>query len=237
MKSKKLVLVLLSSLVLVTAVGLGVIYWLQQQSLAGQRRIETLIAKEPLEHFIIASVMQNTLKVAYPINDNVTPKVTDPVNDKVVLDFPHWTASQFLTQSNFDAKGTLVGSSTPYFNFCLFAYSAVKDPQNARVLKIAQLFLDKGADVNSIDPKTGRTSLHEAVMFNQPDLVRFLIHNKADPLAKVNLTTSTFHGMTPLEFALRMQDIQKNREDFSEVIKLVEEYQRTVASPKNSMSH
>jgi ankyrin repeat protein len=51
--------------------------------------------------------------------------------------------------------------------------------------KISQL-LDAGTSINSVDPKTGNTPLHIAVLHNHITLCRFLLEHGAEPTAKNN---------------------------------------------------
>lgn len=47
--------------------------------------------------------------------------------------------------------------------------------------EIMELALDEGADINGHSPRSGYTPLQEAVLFNEPGLVDFLLKEGADP--------------------------------------------------------
>lgn len=62
-------------------------------------------------------------------------------------------------------------------------------------MKVVQLLLDYGFDVNAIGPKNGYTPLHDAVWGNNPEAVRLLLLQGADP------TIRNHDGLTPREKA------------------------------------
>jgi len=138
-------------------------------------------------------------------------------------DIDRWKAKLYLRYSDYNANATVQGSSIPLFNFCLFGYSKSKPENNDRIFEIAQLLLTKGADVNSLDSKSGRTALHEAIFFNQPKVVQFLIKNNANPNIKVDQPKSVFHGKDALDFASTI-DKMDNNIDYSKIIKLMQHY-------------
>ncbi|MCP4119006.1 MAG: ankyrin repeat domain-containing protein [Desulfobacteraceae bacterium] len=86
-------------------------------------------------------------------------------------------------------------------------------------------FLKKGFDINSIG-FDGYTSLHAAILFNQPKDVAFLLERGADKNVKVgyrriygkNEKTKLF-GMTALELANTFS--KKDNQDRSEIIKML----------------
>ena len=133
-------------------------------------------------------------------------------------------ALRYLQKGDFNINESVPDSSIPLINFCLYGYSTIKTDNNKRIFQVAQLLINRGANINAIDGKTGRTPLHEAIFFNQIELVKFLIKNKANPMIKVNYPKSVFHGSNALEFAKKIDKMDKNI-DYSPVIKVVEAYQ------------
>lgn len=61
------------------------------------------------------------------------------------------------------------------------ARGAPEAPEVKRRLQIAQLLLDKGADVNGRVPPEGQTVLIVAAQFGEVELVKFLLAHQADP--------------------------------------------------------
>jgi Ankyrin repeats (3 copies) len=51
-----------------------------------------------------------------------------------------------------------------------------------RRARVARALLDAGANVNAVDPHTGRTALHYAASWNVPKLVKTLLQHGADPM-------------------------------------------------------
>lgn len=62
-------------------------------------------------------------------------------------------------------------------------------------LKVIELLLDYGFDVNAVVASNGYTPLHYAVWLNKPEAVRLLVQYKADKNIKDK------QGLTPLEKA------------------------------------
>ena len=89
-------------------------------------------------------------------------------------------------------------------------------------------FLDflvkKGINLNKVSPLTGNTPLSSAVVFNKPDLVKYLLAHGADPSIKTNDDSlGAFNHHTPLEIAEMMQK-NKMQPDRSEVIQILKEH-------------
>ena len=130
---------------------------------------------------------------------------------------------QFLNWKDFDSNSAWQGSNTPYLNYIMFFYSKIdKVPigsgltrkllskarknellakQNKNILLVAELLIAKGTDVNSIDPKTGHTILHEAILFSQKQLIKFLVKHNVDPTIKIEKPGTKYHGMDSIAYA------------------------------------
>lgn len=75
---------------------------------------------------------------------------------------------------------------------------AVAEKHNQKRLQILKYALQKGANPNVLNPKTGITPLMFAVFDNQPQVAELLIQNGAD----INVSC---HDITPVEIAIRKQ--------------------------------
>ena len=158
-----------------------------------------------------------------PLNRVIVAAIDKDPTEKVPAWIPRGFAFWYLEKAGYSADIRVKGSSVPLLNFSLFAYSKRIPKNNQRVLKVAQLLINRGADINARDVKSGRTALHEAIMFNQHGLVGFLMRNKANPNIKVFQVQSKFHGTNAPEFARLIQKIDKNI-DYSKIISMVEKY-------------
>ena len=74
-------------------------------------------------------------------------------------------------------------------------------------IKIVEMLIDYGLDVNAIGPKNGYTPLHDAVWGNNPAAAKLLLEKGADP------TIKNKEGQTPLEKAK-----SEGKEDLVEVL-------------------
>lgn len=92
--------------------------------------------------------------------------------------------------------------------------------------KFLNFLIEKGANVNKVSPLDGATPLHGAVLFNDPELVKFLLERGADPTVRKEKGASSFaefDNLTPLELA---RTISRNKPeiDRSKVIQILEEH-------------
>ncbi|VAW79201.1 hypothetical protein MNBD_GAMMA12-422 [hydrothermal vent metagenome] len=133
---------------------------------------------------------------------------------------PKQAIFRYLKDGKFNANGIVSQSTLPYLNFSLFGYHSRRPFQNSRVLYIAKILIAKGANVNAVDINSGRSPLHEAVLMNHPEVVKFLLKNKADPHLKVSQAKSKFHGMDALQFAIFMQEAARG-ENYNTIIKIL----------------
>lgn len=116
------------------------------------------------------------------------------------------------------------------FQFALAAYeggirtdggdrtAAPDTVRNERVLRIAKHFITLGIDPNSTGP-FGFTALHDAILFNSPEVVAFLIQIGAD--VNTPAGPGKFAGFPPLDFAMVMskEKPHPNRERIAQLLK------------------
>jgi len=125
---------------------------------------------------------------------------------------------RYLKSGQYNANGIIAKSTLPYLNFSLFGYHSRRPLQNNRVLHVAKILIANGANVNGVDVSSGRNPLHEAILMNHHEVVKFLLRHKANPQMKVNQPKSKFHGMNSLQFAIFMEEAARG-ENYSEIIK------------------
>ncbi|MBI3561656.1 MAG: ankyrin repeat domain-containing protein [Gammaproteobacteria bacterium] len=68
--------------------------------------------------------------------------------------------------------------------------------------KFLNFLIEKGINVNKISPIDGATPLHGAVLFNDPELVKFLLDHGADPNMRKEKNVNSlpeYDNLTPLE--------------------------------------
>ncbi len=151
-------------------------------------------SKKPLERLIRSVIARN-----------LYPSISKPV------------IFRYLEIGQYDANGIVANSTLPYLNFSLFGYSRRRPLQNTRVLEVARILVSKGADINGIDVNSGRTPLHEAILMNNIEVVKFLLKHRADPYLRVNQPKSKFHGMNSLQFSIFMEEAAPG-ESYTEII-------------------
>jgi hypothetical protein len=118
--------------------------------------------------------------------------------------------------SDFDINEEYEGSSL--LHWALFGYVMGDPDQRQHMLDLAEFFIAKGADLNALN-EWGRTCIHQAVRYNLPELVRFLLKHGAD----VNvLAGSKLKNLTPLAYA-RSLEREHPKTDRREVIQLLRE--------------
>lgn len=90
--------------------------------------------------------------------------------------------------------------------------------RNQRVLRIAKHFITLGMDPNTRGP-FGLTALHDAILFNSPEVVSFLVQVGADLNAPAG--AGKFNGVPPLDFAIVMnrEKPHPNRERIVQLLK------------------
>ncbi|MDH3327452.1 MAG: ankyrin repeat domain-containing protein [Gammaproteobacteria bacterium] len=85
---------------------------------------------------------------------------------------------------------------------------------NKRLFEISDYYLSKGVNINHLSPIDQLTPLHSAVLFNQVEVVKYLLKNGAD-----KTIISPKLNKTPLELAIKLQGNGEN--DLSGIIDLL----------------
>jgi len=147
------------------------------------------------------------------------------IRRKLYPNIPTAVIFRYLKSARYDSNGQLPNSTLPYLNFTLFGYGQppFNSSRDNRALHVAKILIKRGANVNAIDANSGRSPLHEAVLMNQHEVVKFLLKHKADPMLKVKRPKSKFHGMNALEFALFMQKAAQG-ENYGDIISTLISY-------------
>lgn len=85
----------------------------------------------------------------------------------------------------------------------LLRCAVARDIPHERQLEIARLLLDRGAHVDGAEVRSQARPLHAAVVHSRLDLVKLLLHNKADPNAPTTQASKLVGPahMTPLRLA------------------------------------
>lgn len=93
-----------------------------------------------------------------------------------------------------------------------------------RVLATAGHLIALGCDLNQRS-LTGHTPLHEAILYNEPDVVRFLLAHGADVSVTIeagnNAVMRFFSGMDSLGFAEALQAKSSHAENRAEIVTLL----------------
>jgi len=155
-----------------------------------------------------------TVASSKPIDKLIRSAIAQNLYPKI----PKSVIFYYLKIGRYDINGKITNSSLPYFNFSLFGYQPRRPQQNNRVLHVAKILLGRGANINSVDHNSGRSSLHEAILMNHSEVVSFLLRNKADASLKVHQPKSKFHGMDALQFAEFMEKAAPG-ENYAKIIK------------------
>ncbi len=99
---------------------------------------------------------------------------------------------------------------------------------NHRVLATASHLIDLGCDIDQRN-MTGHTALHEAILYNEPDVVRFLLAHGADPAVTIAAAPRAsgemnrfFAGLDSLSFTRELQAKSKHAENREEILQLLE---------------
>lgn len=86
----------------------------------------------------------------------------------------------------------------PVLNLLVASYG-LPDVDNALVQAALEAVIARGCDVNVLG-KSGLSPLHEAVLFNEVELVRFLLANGASMETKIERPNSEIDGMNAQQF-------------------------------------
>jgi len=95
--------------------------------------------------------------------------------------------------------------------------------KDRKALKLVNLFIEKGYDLNSIS--NGMAAAHEAVMFNQPAFLKVLLASGANPYLRINSEGKDYDEMNAFE----LYEYSKARfksSDYSEIGNILVEYKR-----------
>lgn len=118
--------------------------------------------------------------------------------------------------------------SPDLLSFTLSQYGR-RGADRTTILALAEFFLQRGADIDAYNYK-GNTVLHEAVLLQQADLVRFLLRHGADPTQKTKHAQKTEHTppqhvrtdcLSAPELARWLQTNSKARGDWKSVIEVL----------------
>ena len=89
--------------------------------------------------------------------------------------------------------------TVPVINFMVSAYGG-ESVSNARIEAYIAQFIKQGCSIDEYG-LAGMTSLHAAVLFAEPELVKILLNNNADMTLKIRRDGKRVDGMQPLKFA------------------------------------
>ena len=88
------------------------------------------------------------------------------------------------------------------------------------------LLIELGCDVNQRGIG-GHTAMHEAILYNEPDVVRFLLAHGADSSVTIEARGDAsespryFSGMNSLQFTEELQEKSARAEDRGEILALL----------------
>lgn len=118
----------------------------------------------------------------------------------------------------YSMKEALPEQRTQTFHQMLSAFT-IEDrssQKSKRALAVAELALNHGVNINSLNPSSQLTGLHGAVLATNPDLIRFLVSRGAQIDAEDPRT-----GKTSIEMARFVQE-NHSGSDIDEIIRLLE---------------
>lgn len=98
---------------------------------------------------------------------------------------------------------------------------------NNRILVTADRLIDLGCDTNQRN-LSGHTAMHEAILYNEPDVIRYLLARGADPAVTIQTpdheqseSRRFFSGMDSIQFTEELQRNPAHAEDRSEILHLL----------------
>lgn len=101
---------------------------------------------------------------------------------------------------------------------------------NKRVLATAHHLISLGCDVNALSA-TGQAPMHEAILYNESDVVRFLLANGADPAVTIvvprnqnSATMQHYDGMNATQFAMELDSRSGGHSPRSEILQLLQRH-------------
>jgi len=104
--------------------------------------------------------------------------------------------------------GTRTLTDQSLLQFVLAGYEADGPAKNARVLKVAKFLVTQGIDPNTHGP-LGLAALHDAVLFDGPPVVTFLLDIGADPDRRAG--RGPYEGLTPTQLLERLRERDPGR--------------------------
>jgi ankyrin repeat protein len=113
-------------------------------------------------------------------------------------------------------------------HFVLNGYNYKGSGNNKIILEVSDTFLNQGCDINSYD-SLGITPLHASILSLEPDVVKYLLKNGADPLKKAiegrdfqGNPEKRYIGMNSFEFAkYRKSWIKEEQKDYIQSLKKI----------------
>lgn len=112
-------------------------------------------------------------------------------------------------------------------NLTLRAYG-MQGFDKSRVLATAEKLIELGCDTDQRN-LNGYTAMHEAILYNEADVVRFLLKHGADPAVTIQTGDNEpsesrrfFSGMNAMQFTEELQRKSAHAVDRSGIVKLLE---------------
>ncbi|NNF17968.1 MAG: ankyrin repeat domain-containing protein [Gammaproteobacteria bacterium] len=103
----------------------------------------------------------------------------------------------------------------------------------SRVLSTASRLIDLGCDVDQRS-LIGHTAMHEAILYNEPAVVRFLLAHGADPAVTIKIPDGEpsqarryYSGMNSIDFAKALQEKSPVADNREEIISLLDGFQKS----------
>ena len=100
----------------------------------------------------------------------------------------------------------------------------LEDFDKQRILATASQLIDIGCDINQRS-LSGHAAIHEAILYNEPDVVKFLLAHGADTTLTIEvpnelpLEARSFSGLDPLGFAEALHTSAENREEILHLLR------------------
>lgn len=159
---------------------------------------------------------QGGLLLAYTINKDLKYTILDAIYEGSSL----FKQPAYWYLAYTDKLHDSSSSSYELLSFTLSSYGQ-RGVKPEDTLRVAGLLLSRGMDVNAYNAK-GNTVLHEAVVVNQPDVVKFLLAHGADTERNTrHLGSERTNNLTPLQLAEWLHGNSRSGGDWQAVIDLL----------------